>query len=109
MGMSQEKMGEAIGVAFQQVQKYEKGANRVSASMLWQLSRVLDVPVSFFMDGFDTATPPSDGFDRFRGSLEIARVYNQLPPNLQDYMLDAGKALLRSANAVTSTATDLAA
>ena len=48
LGLSQEKLGEAIGLTFQQVQKYERGANRIGASRLHDLSRVLDVPVSFF-------------------------------------------------------------
>ncbi|MGB1026977.1 MAG: helix-turn-helix domain-containing protein, partial [Rhodospirillaceae bacterium] len=48
LGMSQEKLGEAIGLTFQQVQKYERGANRIGASRLWDLSRVLDVPMSYF-------------------------------------------------------------
>src|SRR5579863_10458076 len=50
LGMSQERLGEAIGLTFQQVQKYERGANRVGASRLFDLARVLDVPVSFFFD-----------------------------------------------------------
>lgn len=50
LGMSQEKLGEAIGLTFQQVQKYERGANRIGASRLFDLSRVLEVPVSFFFD-----------------------------------------------------------
>src|SRR6201993_1463896 len=50
LGMSQEKLGEAIGLTFQQVQKYERGANRIGASRLFNLSRVLDVPASFFFD-----------------------------------------------------------
>ncbi|GAB4192505.1 MAG: hypothetical protein OHK0024_32670 [Thalassobaculales bacterium] len=50
LGMSQEKLGEALGLTFQQVQKYERGANRVGASRLYDLSRALDVPVSFFFD-----------------------------------------------------------
>ncbi len=50
MGMSQERLGEALGLTFQQVQKYERGVNRVSASRLFDLSRVLDVPISFFYD-----------------------------------------------------------
>src|SRR5689334_19072685 len=49
-GLSQEKLGEAIGLTFQQVQKYERGANRISASRLFALSQALDVPVSFFFD-----------------------------------------------------------
>jgi len=50
LGMSQEKLGAAIGLTFQQVQKYERGTNRIGASRLYELSRVLDVPVSFFFD-----------------------------------------------------------
>ena len=50
LGMSQEKLGEALGLTFQQVQKYERGVNRVGASRLFDLSRVLDVPISFFFD-----------------------------------------------------------
>ncbi len=49
-GLSQEKLGEALGPTFHQVQKYERGANRIGASRLYQISRVLDVPVSFFYD-----------------------------------------------------------
>ncbi|GAC1348013.1 MAG: hypothetical protein NVSMB18_34870 [Acetobacteraceae bacterium] len=50
MGMSQERLGDALGLTFQQVQKYERGVNRVGASRLFDLSRVLDVPISFFFD-----------------------------------------------------------
>ena len=50
MGMSQERLGESLGLTFQQVQKYERGVNRVGASRLFDLSRVLDVPISFFYD-----------------------------------------------------------
>ena len=50
MGMSQGRLGEALGLTFQQVQKYERGANRVGASRLFELSRVLDVSISFFFD-----------------------------------------------------------
>lgn len=52
--MSQEKLGERLGVTFQQVQKYERGANRVGASRLWKISEVLDVPVSYFYEGLST-------------------------------------------------------
>lgn len=49
--MSQEKLGEELGVTFQQVQKYERGTNRVGASRLWRMAEVLTVPVNFFFDG----------------------------------------------------------
>ncbi|GGC93159.1 putative HTH-type transcriptional regulator [Chelatococcus reniformis] len=58
VGMSQEKLGDALGVTFQQVQKYEKGTNRIGASRLHQMSVVLGVPVSFFYEG---AAPQSTG------------------------------------------------
>ena len=50
LGMSQEKLGNALGLTFQQVQKYERGTNRIGSSRLFLLSRILDVPVSFFFD-----------------------------------------------------------
>lgn len=51
LGMSQEKLGDALGVTFQQVQKYEKGVNRISASRLQQIAHILQVPVTFFFEG----------------------------------------------------------
>lgn len=58
--MSQEKLGDQLGVTFQQVQKYERGANRVGASRLWRMSQVLDVPVSFFYDGLGGDMPSTE-------------------------------------------------
>jgi transcriptional regulator with XRE-family HTH domain len=51
IGMSQEKLGEALGITFQQIQKYEKGTNRIGASRLHQIARVLGVPIEFFYEG----------------------------------------------------------
>src|ERR1700749_4595042 len=51
LGMSQEKLGDSLGLTFQQVQKYEKGTNRIGASRLQQISQILQVPVSFFFEG----------------------------------------------------------
>jgi len=59
LGMSQEKLGEALGITFQQIQKYEKGTNRVGASRLQNISTVLNVPVSFFFE--DAPGDPSTG------------------------------------------------
>jgi transcriptional regulator with XRE-family HTH domain len=59
LGMSQEKLGNSLGLTFQQVQKYEKGTNRIGASRLQQISHILQVPVSFFFEGAPTvATAP---------------------------------------------------
>jgi len=62
LGMSQEKLGEALGLTFQQVQKYEKGTNRVGASRLQQISEILRVPVSFLFDGGPSGTANTDSF-----------------------------------------------
>jgi transcriptional regulator with XRE-family HTH domain len=55
LGMSQEKLGDSLGLTFQQVQKYEKGTNRIGASRLQQISQILQVPVSFFFEGAPSA------------------------------------------------------
>jgi transcriptional regulator with XRE-family HTH domain len=66
LGMSQERLGESMGLTFQQVQKYEKGVNRIGASRLFQISKVLDVPVQFF---FEEAPYTGDG-NAVRGMAE---------------------------------------
>jgi transcriptional regulator with XRE-family HTH domain len=62
LGMSQEKLGNSLGLTFQQIQKYEKGTNRIGASRLQQISQILEVPVSFFFEGAPTvATGRAEG------------------------------------------------
>ncbi|NQU55951.1 MAG: helix-turn-helix transcriptional regulator [Rhodospirillales bacterium] len=61
LGISQEKLGEAVGLTFQQIQKYERGANRVGASRIYEFSRVLDVPVSYFFDDMSDVTKATQG------------------------------------------------
>lgn len=62
LGLSQKKLASAVGVQFQQIQKYECAANSMSAARLWQLSRALDVPLSYFFDGFpDPVEEPLPG------------------------------------------------
>ena len=58
-GMSQSALGECAGITFQQVQKYERGTNRISASRLWVFADVLDVDVGFFFDGIEIRKPES--------------------------------------------------
>ena len=62
LGMSQEKLGEQLGITFQQIQKYEKGANRIGASRLQNISSVLNVPVAFFFEGAPGNQPTGAGF-----------------------------------------------
>jgi transcriptional regulator with XRE-family HTH domain len=69
LGMSQEKLGAAVGLTFQQIQKYERGANRIGASRLFELSRVLDVPISFFFEGMAPAVKTAAGGKRGRAGL----------------------------------------
>jgi transcriptional regulator with XRE-family HTH domain len=68
LGMSQEKLGNALGLTFQQVQKYEKGTNRIGASRLQQISLILQVPVSFFFEGAPSV--PNSGPGRQDGMSE---------------------------------------
>jgi transcriptional regulator with XRE-family HTH domain len=107
LGFSQEKLGEAIGLTFQQVQKYERGANRIGASRLHDLSRVLDVPVSFFFDDMDPvrapaiggfAEPAADTFDadplRKRETVELVNAYYQIDDTVvRRRLFDLAKAL----------------
>src|SRR5690242_3044722 len=106
LGMSQEKLGEAIGLTFQQVQKYERGANRVGASRLYDLSRVLDVPVSYFFEEFGDALPTSNGNGEAAGdpyqanpmmkreTLELVRAYLRISdPQIKRRVFELTKAL----------------
>src|SRR5260221_11632579 len=76
LGMSQEKLGDAIGLTFQQVQKYERGANRVGSSRLFDLARVLDVPVSYFFDEMSASTSA-------RSPGRLSGMAEQRPPAFQ--------------------------
>lgn len=81
--MSQEKLGEALGITFQQVQKYEKGTNRVGSSRLMNISATLNRPVEFFFEGVDAAgnTQPADDLTSFLNSKEgmrLARAFSQV-------------------------------
>ena len=96
LSLSQEKLGEAIGLTFQQVQKYERGANRIGAGMLWRIAEVLNVPVSFFFDGFSDrgqseGAPPTSG--RFLG---VASTLQDLDEAVADALTGLVEALGRS-------------
>jgi len=91
LGMSQEKLGDALGLTFQQIQKYERGANRIGSSRLFKLSQILDVPVSFFFDDMPTdvehanrglAEAPAEPFEADqlskRETLELVRAYYRI-------------------------------
>lgn len=109
-GMSQEKLGDAVGLTFQQIQKYERGANRIGASRLFELSRILDVPVSFFFDDMSdevqAAEPYAPGLrDRNQASfgpdplarretLELVRAYYRImDPKVRKRLFELAKSL----------------
>lgn len=90
LGLSQETLGEAVGITFQQLQKYERGANRISASRLFNLSQVLGVPVTFFFDDLpspestlvsDDQPSETQEFESMarRETLELVRAYYRIP------------------------------
>ena len=112
LGMSQEKLGEALGLTFQQVQKYERGVNRIGASRLFDLARVLDVPIGFFFDDMPDALGGSgatarrslgladsqDGFEddtlHRRETLELVRAYYRITaPEVRRRVLDLVRSL----------------
>ena len=116
LGMSQERLGDALGLTFQQVQKYERGVNRVGASRLFDLSRILDVPINFFYENMPDSTSlgasapngqaSSGGFaepqDRYgndealnkRETLELVRAYYRISdPNVRKRMFDLMKSM----------------
>ena len=112
LGFSQDKLGQALGLTFQQVQKYERGANRVGASRLFELSRILDVPVSFFYDDMPdgvaeaSVKPPAGGFTdqpqtlyeanslSRRETLELVRAYYRIAnPKVRKRLFELTKSL----------------
>lgn len=107
LGMSQEKLGNALGLTFQQIQKYERGANRIGSSRLYRLSRILDVPVSFFFEeapdvmATDRNGGMSEEADTFeadklskRETLELVRAYYRIiDPKVRKRMFELVKAV----------------
>ncbi len=79
MGLSQTTLATKIGLTFQQVQKYERGANRVSASMMWRMGEVLDVPISYFFDGLERNEPAGQPDQWDPAVLRLARRIRTLP------------------------------
>lgn len=122
LGMSQEKLGRAVALTFQQIQKYERGANRIGASRLLQLSRVLGVPIAYFFEDVPAAKPSraappaasappsaldSDPFSR-RETMDLVRAYYAIAnPYVRKRVLELVRALSRSPQAKTLLKTKL--
>ncbi len=105
LGYNQSDLGRALGLTFQQIQKYEKGANRVSASKLWDIARFFKVDIGYFFEGLGGGQPgmADDGAPTFdhdfpatRYTIEIARLTPQLPVAKQKLALELIRSLAGS-------------
>lgn len=96
LGMSQSELADKLGVSFQQVQKYESGANRISGSRLWDICNVLDVAVGYFFEGLEgAATEDAKPLDR--QSLELARAVGSIEDeNLRSQIVRLVKAFAKA-------------
>ena len=101
-GLSQTELANAIGLTFQQLQKYERGMNRISASKLWQISQVLDVPVQWFFEEFaepkDEEDKRKESLHMKRETLELVRNYVAAPADVQQKFLSLVKSIANSAS-----------
>lgn len=100
LGISQEKLGKAVGVTFQQIQKYENGVNRIGAGRLTQIGSFLEVPVSYFFDGLSEVcdSPAQEanvlGSLKAPGAMELLRAYGAIEaPALRRAVLDLARTL----------------
>ena len=98
LGMSQEKLGDALGLTFQQVQKYERGTNRISSSRLYHISLIFGVPVSDFFEGLEkkaSGRSPDDVMVK-RETLELVRAYYRIrDPKVRDALWRMTKAMAK--------------
>lgn len=100
LGLTQQQLAAQVGIRFQQIQKYECGANRISAARLWQLAEALESPVSYFYDGLAEAlerheAPTSQGGEMFsrKETLDLIQAYYQLGERPRRRLLDLAKSL----------------
>jgi len=100
LGMTQQELGLSVGIRFQQIQKYESGANRVSASRLWELSRALGVPIEFFYQGLDTTNGANDNQPMIdpavmdnKETIDLLRAYYGLQEQPRQRLLELAKAI----------------
>ncbi len=105
IGMTQQQLAEAVGIKFQQIQKYETGMNRVSASRLWDISRAMGVPVSFFFEGLEEeqGAAPATGAAAVgdlladKEALELIRIYYAIPEEQRKRLFDLARVLSEAA------------
>jgi len=96
-GMTQQQLAESVGIKFQQIQKYETGMNRISASRLWDIAGTLGVPVSYFFEGLDsTGTADADlpgDILADKEALELVRSYYAIPEQQRRRLFDLARVL----------------
>lgn len=105
VGMTQQQLAGQVGIKFQQIQKYETGMNRVSASRLWDISKTLDVMISYFFDGLDENGRTSAGKDDVlqgdpradKEALELIRSYYAMPEKQRKRLFDLARVLSEAA------------
>ncbi|MGY6549796.1 MAG: helix-turn-helix domain-containing protein [Roseinatronobacter sp.] len=100
IGMTQQQLADAVGIKFQQIQKYETGANRVSASRLWDISRTLGVEPSFFFDGLKDTAASANGDENLlnrKETLELLRTYYAIPESQRRRLFELARALGQAA------------
>jgi transcriptional regulator with XRE-family HTH domain len=98
LGMTQQQLGERVGIKFQQVQKYETGMNRVSASRLWEIAEALDTPISYFFEGIadeSVAAPQAATQDLYasREALDLVRAYFAMPADQRRKLFDLARVM----------------
>ena len=99
LGLTQQQLALQVGIRFQQIQKYECGANRISAARLWQLAEALETPVSYFYDGLSEALErqeaAANGGETFsrKETLDLIQAYYQLGERPRRRLLDLAKSL----------------
>ncbi|MGR3491710.1 MAG: helix-turn-helix domain-containing protein [Shimia sp.] len=95
VGMTQQQLAEKVGIKFQQIQKYETGMNRVSASRLWDIADSLEVPVSFFFEGLEDAEGVNQPADMMadKEAMELVRSYYAIPENQRRRLFDLARVL----------------
>ncbi len=86
IGMSQTEIGKHVGVTFQQIQKYEKGMNRIAASRLWQISLILGQPISWFFEGIRKQKRKGDDILAKRETLQLVRYFSACDPDVQKHL-----------------------
>ncbi len=95
LGMTQQQLATQVGIKFQQIQKYETGANRVSASRLWDIAEALECPVAYFFEGTDDAAPSSAEADILadKEALDLVRSYYAIPEHQRRRLFELARVL----------------